>query len=549
MDNYTLLVTLIIILGINVPFSVGLSHKTEVKERKDWRSSSLLLFSGFLLILFQKSLPVFVTVCIANYLILLGFFYQVTAALSVEFEKRVIAPSFLAGLSLIYWISFVYYGLIRFHTPMRIIIISLFLTLIYLHAVIPIYRKRRRLKDMVSWELFLLFLISALFYLMRSIVTAIGTGAVSSLFDPSLLTTVSFLFVTFYNLAFIMSMFNATLKKKNREIIREKEKQESLFNFLNDTARHLNLDELYKSIEEVLKSALGVGTALIYLRDEGRESHSLAYHFKDLNVPLEDVSVFNRGEGASGRAIEEDRVIVIGMKDYPIRAVVDNYIPLGVAEVISVPLKTPEGIIGAVSLILTEKKKSRHLDQDFFYYLGEQIGLVLHNAFLYERVSAMANTDPLTGLSNRRRMMEILKQEDGRARRHGRTFSLIMADLDHFKRINDTYGHDCGDEVLKAAASLITGSCRDIDTICRWGGEEFLILLLETDAAEAVVTMERLRDRMKQLILPCLEEDGLTISMGVSSFRQDLDIEKMISRADEALYMAKRNGRNRTEVI
>ncbi len=548
MDNYTLLLTLIIILGINVPFSIGLSRNTEAQERNDWRSSSLFLFSGFLLILLQGRMPVFVTVCLANYLILLGFLYQVSAALNVEFEKRVIAPSFTGGLSLFFWVSFIYFGLIRFHTPMRIIIISLLLTLLYLYGVFLYIRIRRKLRNILSGELFLLFLISALFYMIRSIVTAMGLGAVSSLFAPSLLTTVSFLFVIAYNLSFMMSMFNASLKKKNRLIIREKEKQESLFNFLNDTARHLNLDELYKSIEDVLKSALGVGTALIYLRDEGKESHTLAYHFKDWNLPLEDVRTFRKGEGASGRAIEEDRVIIIEMKDYPIREITDKYIPLGVTEVISVPLKTPEGIIGAVSLILTEKKKSRNLDYDFFYYLGEQIGLVLHNAFLYEKVSALANTDPLTGLNNRRSMIEILKQEAGRARRNGRTFSLVMADLDHFKRINDTYGHDCGDEVLKTTASLLCDSCRGSDTVCRWGGEEFLILLIETQSSEAALTMERLRNRLQKHRLPCIGTDRQTISMGISSYHQDLSIEQMISRADEALYRAKKNGRNRVEI-
>jgi diguanylate cyclase (GGDEF)-like protein len=431
---------------------------------------------------------------------------------------------------------------------MRIIAISLLLTLIYLYGVILILRERRRFKDMVSWELFLLFFFSSLFYLMRSIVTAMEMGTIKSLFDPSLLTTASFLFVIVYNLAFMMSMFNASLKKKNSLIIREKAKQESLFNFLNDTARHLNLDELYKSIEEVLRSTLGVGTALIYLRDERNESHTLAYHFKDLDVPLEDVRTFRRGEGASGRAIEEDRVIIIEMKDYPIRAVVDNYIPLGVTEVLSVPLKSSEGIIGAVSLILTEKSKSRYLDQDFFYYLGEQIGLVLHNAFLYEKVSALANTDHLTGLNNRRSMMEILKQENERALRHGRGYSLVMADLDHFKRVNDSYGHDCGDEVLKAAASLITASCRSSDTVCRWGGEEFLILLIETGSSEAALMMERLRVRVEELRLSCLQSDALTISVGISSFSRDESIEQMIARADEALYRAKKTGRNRIEI-
>ena len=550
MDNYTLLVTLNIILAINVFFSFSLSRKTEALEKKDWRFSSILLFSGFLLIMFQGKLALFVTVCIANYLLLLGFLYQVSAALSMEYGKRIIPPLFISGLSLFFWVSFIYYGLIRFHTPIRIIIISVLLTLLYLYGVILIRRKKTDagIKEIVTWELLLLFLFSALFYLMRTIITAMGTGAVNSLFDTNLLTTASFFFVIVYNLTFMMGMFSASLKKKNRLIIREKEKQEALFGFLNDTARHLNLEELYKSIEKVLKSAMGVGTAFIFLLDEVEENLVLSYHFEDMYMPLEDVKTFKKGTGASGRAVEEDRVIIIDMKNYPNKEIADIYIPLGVTEVISVPLKTPKGIIGAITLILTKKEKSLHLDQDFFYYLGEQIGLVLHNAFLYEKISALAHTDPLTGLKNRRSMMEILKQENVRTRRHERSFSLVMADLDHFKRINDSYGHDCGDEVLKAAASLICRECRESDTVCRWGGEEFLILLIETEPAKAALIMDRLRRQIEKLRLPCMGDDGLTISMGVSSYRRDESIEQMIARADEALYNAKRNGRNRIEI-
>ena len=182
-------------------------------------------------------------------------------------------------------------------------------------------------------------------------------------------------------------------------------------------------------------------------------------------------------------------------------------------------------------------------------FMGEQIGLVLHNAFLYEKVSLLANTDSLTGLLNRRKMLEIFNQEIHRTERSGRTFSLAMADLDFFKNVNDTYGHECGDEVLKNTAALLKEECRDTDFICRWGGEEFLLLFIETDLSGAVSICERIRHNIRQKESGCLKDGSLTLSLGVTAYDPSHTVEQMVDLADRALYKAKRNGRNRIETI
>lgn len=155
--------------------------------------------------------------------------------------------------------------------------------------------------------------------------------------------------------------------------------------------------------------------------------------------------------------------------------------------------------------------------------------------------------DYLTGLSNRMDMYKRLEAEQARALRHGRSFAVIMADIDHFKNSNDTYGHDLGDQILVTIARTLGGYLRKEDSCSRWGGEEFLILLPETDGEEALEVAERLRLLTENLAL----EAGkavirATISLGITVYAAGDTIDTCIKRADEALYKAKNSGRNRS---
>jgi diguanylate cyclase (GGDEF)-like protein/PAS domain S-box-containing protein len=157
----------------------------------------------------------------------------------------------------------------------------------------------------------------------------------------------------------------------------------------------------------------------------------------------------------------------------------------------------------------------------------------------------LASTDPLTGLVNRAHFFTLAKGEIRRARRHGRPLAVIMADIDHFKRINDTYGHGEGDRALASFADLCRTLVRAEDTIARLGGEEFALLLPETDAAQAVALANRLRAAVEELHLGGLPAP-LTISIGISQFlAAETTVDAALSRADQALYAAKRSGRNR----
>jgi diguanylate cyclase (GGDEF)-like protein len=161
-----------------------------------------------------------------------------------------------------------------------------------------------------------------------------------------------------------------------------------------------------------------------------------------------------------------------------------------------------------------------------------------------------ANYDSLTGVCNRKKLVEILKKELYRAKRYNRPLSVLLLDIDDFKKINDTYGHNFGDNVLKDFAKIIRMSIRATDYIGRWGGEEFIVLLPETDKKNAVAVAEKIRTLTENYFEEVYEKK-ITVSIGLADFRNlnkeniDYLISELIEMADRALYKAKKTGKNK----
>ncbi len=164
-----------------------------------------------------------------------------------------------------------------------------------------------------------------------------------------------------------------------------------------------------------------------------------------------------------------------------------------------------------------------------------------------QQLLALANTDPLTSLLNRRNMMVRIEEEKNKMDKGGLAFSLIMIDVDNFKQINDEYGHDCGDFVLVMMAEKIRFGVRKNDLICRWGGDEFLILLAETDLMSCQVVAEKVR--MRVINSPFIYHDidiPVTITLGMSQCDKNSGVGACIRKADLALYKGKQEGKNRS---
>jgi diguanylate cyclase (GGDEF)-like protein len=172
--------------------------------------------------------------------------------------------------------------------------------------------------------------------------------------------------------------------------------------------------------------------------------------------------------------------------------------------------------------------------------------VVVRNFTRQKQAERMAAMDPLTHAYNRRKLSELLDQEIKRVERNDKSFSMVMLDIDHFKKINDTHGHDAGDYVLKRMTNLIRENIRDVDILSRYGGEEFVIILPERNLKVAIAVAERIR---KVIESACFDKVGqITISAGVSDFMQGDNRESVFKKADNALYIAKNGGRNRVSV-
>ena len=158
-----------------------------------------------------------------------------------------------------------------------------------------------------------------------------------------------------------------------------------------------------------------------------------------------------------------------------------------------------------------------------------------------------ANTDSLTRLFNRRKGWEMIEYEIARSERYQRPLSIIMMDIDHFKTINDMHGHLAGDRVLRAMAKVAREAIRSIDSLIRWGGEEFIVLLPDTDLEAALPVAERLREAIEGMRINIPDEElSITVSLGVARKDENsLDLETLVARVDQALYIAKFRGRNR----
>ncbi len=189
-------------------------------------------------------------------------------------------------------------------------------------------------------------------------------------------------------------------------------------------------------------------------------------------------------------------------------------------------------VFGVISLLLFIQELSRYrVDQ--------------HNKQLTEKLETVARTDELSGLLNRRGAEEVLRRESARGLRNKRHCSLILADIDLFKSINDHYGHDVGDQTIKAISKAILSAVRDNDYVARWGGEEFLVILVDADPNGGVEIAERIRRIVSGLKIPCGAETITTsLSIGIARLNEQEEIAAVLKRADTALYRAKESGRN-----
>ena len=214
--------------------------------------------------------------------------------------------------------------------------------------------------------------------------------------------------------------------------------------------------------------------------------------------------------------------------------------------VLVVPIQRSGALMGAMELYLNASRELTEDQADLLNGVASEAAIAIVHAQLFHAQEENALTDELTRLPNRRALAQSFLQEMNRARRHHNAIAFLMIDLDHFKQVNDTYGHLSGDQVLAELANLLRSGARDSDVCARYGGEEFGMILHETTEAGARTLAERIRSKVATAVFP----GGLklTISIGVAATDEPALFTTLMERADQALYAAKQGGRNQVRV-
>ena len=323
------------------------------------------------------------------------------------------------------------------------------------------------------------------------------------------------------------------LEERLEELNQERARLQDAMRRIGETfAANLDREGL---LEIVVKTAVdGVGA------DAGRASVR-----PNANAPLEQVALTGSVAGLEEAVrAAEARVLETGE---PCEASVD-----GVAA-LSHPMRRGDDVHARVSGVVSVARRDRPFsvaERELFHYLAEQAAVSIENVGLHETVERQAVTDELTGLFNRRRFQEAMATEVERSKRFGQPVGLVLLDLDDFKNVNDTYGHQQGDLVLREVARVLRETSREIDEPARYGGEELAVVLPGTDLEGAYNLAERVRAGIEELALPLLDGDGIlrvTASFGVATLPGSADdMRDLVAAADEALYRAKRAGKNRT---
>ena len=255
----------------------------------------------------------------------------------------------------------------------------------------------------------------------------------------------------------------------------------------------------------------------------------------------------NRARGAVRKLDEEPlRTALPGMR--PLVVKLDERTAPGLdagghpQDALVVPIQRSGQLMGAMELYLNEWRELNEDQADLLNGVASQAAIAISHAQLFQAQEETALTDELTKLPNRRALAQRFLQETQRARRHHSALSFLMIDLDHFKQVNDTYGHLNGDAVLAELASILSNGLRESDVCARYGGEEFALILPETTESGARVLAERIRAKVASATFP----GGLklTISVGVAATEEPSIYTQLIDRADQALYAAKQGGRN-----
>jgi diguanylate cyclase (GGDEF)-like protein len=324
----------------------------------------------------------------------------------------------------------------------------------------------------------------------------------------------------------------------------------SLFHEVGKTlAATLDLQKILQTVMEKISDFLQPDTWSLLMLDEKNQELYFEIAIGAGANKLKDVRL-KIGEGIAGWVAETGEAVLVEdvKKDPRFTAKFDELTHTDTQSVVCVPIRGREKVLGVIELINCLGRESfRKEDIPILKNLADYVAIALENARYIQRIHALTITDDCTALYNARHLHFVLDAEIYRSTRYNYEFSVIFIDLDHFKQVNDTYGHLVGSKLLWMIGDLIKGHLRLIDYAFRYGGDEFVVLLPQTPKESALMVVRRLRDLLNSSLF--FTEEGLNIkvtaSFGVAAFPTDARTRKEVLRlADEAMYLVKNSTRD-----
>ncbi len=349
----------------------------------------------------------------------------------------------------------------------------------------------------------------------------------------------------------ILEKKNTEIEISNRELKTHLAELSTLFQLNQAMISTLDLNVLFNRILKALQDVIHCDEIVLLLYNQGMEELEIRKVHGFDPERLKGVS-FRLDEGVTG-------MVARTLEPVYIRDLANDSRTLGYkgrthrrGSMISLPMTFKNHLVGVLNLHKEGTNAFAESEINLAQALANQAAIAVENAQLFELTRDLSNTDELTGLANRRHFQEAFQRELAQAQRFPSHFSLIMADIDHFKAFNDNHGHLTGDVALKKVASIILLNTRGIDLVGRFGGEEFVILLPKTTKEGALAAAEKLRQSVEQEAFTGDRQGQtaarLTLSLGVATFPTDSkDSYQLIDRADRALYRAKQAGRNQVQ--
>lgn len=324
---------------------------------------------------------------------------------------------------------------------------------------------------------------------------------------------------------------------------------------LYEVAKNLGADlDLSKTLGLVLsetKKVVNYDTGIIYLWEEEDQVLIPTAIRSRYSEQLKNI-IYPLGEGLVGHVAKTKKAEIVydSKRDHDLRAMpgINQFL----RSLLVIPLVMDTKLIGVVAVGKKDPYSFGHKQMQVLSSLGGQAAVAMANSLLYKKIEKLAITDGLTKVYNHRYFYQKIEEEAERNRRYGSTFAFIMLDLDYFKKFNDKYGHRAGDNALFNVAQTIKACIRTIDVVCRYGGEEFAVVLPETDIKSAKLVAERIRCTIQDLYFSVSEDIPpvhVTVSIGISTCPQDsTNVNEIIEQADKALYHSKNTGKNKVSV-